>query len=253
MKIDISHKSNLHVTQTKKTYRCFWLILFSGAIIALCLYLAYQKQIWGFTKDFHAAQVAQLEQQNQSLLVVQKELSQLKQHILSLEHESTIQLASNKALSHKLLLVEDKLAIAQKKQLLYKDILSADGLKKGLVIQYFNIRKHQYDETERRYEYTLVLSHLAVGDTVVKGRYNIVIVGELAGKEKRYSHQDISTNGGVATNHFSLKYYQSLEGDILLPAGFIPKKIELSIVPTSKKYAGKKKNYKWLPLLNSGI
>jgi len=246
MKIDISNKSGLHLTQ-EKSYRCFWLILFLASLVILSLYLLYQKQIWGFTNDFYDS----LAVQDKALTTLQKDLAHLKQQLLGLEHERTIQLASNKSLSRQLLVSEEKLAKVQKKQSLYDDILSVDGFKKGLVIQYFGVNKDKRDETGRRYTYTLVLSHSTRRGTVVNGHYQLLIVGQLKGNKKSFRHTEIAADTTVSHDRFSLKYYQSLEGGIVLPEGFIPKKIKLSLLPLTKEYAKKTKSYQWLPLLNS--
>ena len=90
------------------------------------------------------------------------------------------------------------------------------------------------------------MSHLTRRGTVVNGHYQLLIVGQLKGNKKSFRHTEIAADT-VSHDRFSLKYYQSLEGGIVLPEGFTPKKIKLSL------YAKKTKSYQWLPLLNSSI
>lgn len=129
----------------------------------------------------------------------------------------------------------------------YRGIVAPRGDSEGgLNIQSFRIEKLPGEQT---YRFKLVLTQLAKMDAPVKGRVRIDISGVKDGKPMSLSLAEVSS-GGAPTLDLKFKYFQTVEGSMVLPAGFAPTNVTVEIAPTGGKLAGFNKNFVWESLLN---
>jgi hypothetical protein len=77
----------------------------------------------------------------------------------------------------------------------------------------------------------------------------IRIEGNKKGKSISFTHHELAADGIEAGRKFSLKYYQSIEGDLILPLGFNAEKVILWVVPKDKNLDTQRKTYQWKPLI----
>lgn len=129
----------------------------------------------------------------------------------------------------------------------YRGIVAPRGDSEGgLNIQSFRIEK---SPEEYAYRFKLVLTQLAKMDAPVKGRVRIDISGVKEGKPTTLSLAEIS-NGAAPSLDLKFKYFQTVEGNIVLPIGFAPTNVAVEIAPAGGKLAGFNKNFAWEALLN---
>ncbi len=247
MKLDINKDINLQLHAPGDKPKCLIMLTSIVLIAGLVIFLAYRNGYWLFNHDIENSQ---LNTRNAKLGQLHQGFDQLKKELIALSQENAVQQATNKALNRKLLMIEDELTATRKKQLLYADILSSDDLNKGLHIRHFDMRKKANNQGKRRYHYTVILSQAKGGKKIIKGQYVIRITGTEKGKTLSYTHRDLAADGIEAERKFSLKYYQSLEGDIVLPDDFKPNKVTLWIIPKNRQLKTQRKAYQWEPLVS---
>ncbi len=247
MKLDINKDIGIQLPAPNEKSRYLMTLLSALLIAGLVIFGLYKNNYWMFTDDIQGRKIAG---SSLELTELQEKFNDLKRELIALSRENSIQQATNKALNREMLEVEEELTAARKNQLLYDDILSADNLSKGLHIRHFDMREKDSNETDDRYHYTVILSQVRGEKKILKGQYVIRITGKEEGKNRSYSHRELAADGVEAERKFSLKYYQSLEGDIILPEGFSPDKVTLWIIPKDKKYSTIRKAYQWKPLVN---
>ncbi len=247
MKLDIDKNIGMNLPAPSNKSRCLITLLSMLLVLGLTAFGLYQKNYWLLKSDM---QQQRIESDSVELKVLQEQFNGLKKELIALSRENSIQQSTNKALNRKMLEVEDELTAARKNQLLYHDILSADELNKGLHIRHFDLREKGSEASAKRYHYTLILSQVRGGKKIIKGQYVIRITGTENGKKKSYSHRELAADGIEAEKNFSLKYYQSLEGDLIIPESFNAEKVTLWIIPKNKKYSTKRKAYQWKPLVD---
>jgi hypothetical protein len=190
-----------------------------------------------------------LERQSTSITELENELGIVRR-------EKAIQKTANEELNKQLLLAEQKLSEAEEQLLLYGNILSTKDLEAGLRIQHFGIKMIKVDnegqklDSDRYYRYSLVLSNIRNDETTtVTGNFEITLTGQEKGKKASVSlsHLDLPLKENQAVSRFSLKYYKSLDGELLLPEGFSPKKVSVVVKPKDGKAL--EESYKWNTLL----
>lgn len=143
--------------------------------------------------------------------------------------------------------LQDRVREVEKENEFYRGIMNPAGEKSGLQIDSVNVVAYG---SEDRYRVRAILTQLRRHDRNAKGRLQLSIVGEGgsievfpgqadAGKagSKTRSGTNSSTGGSgaadssVSANRFDFQYFQNLETDVQLPAGFRPREIRVIATP----------------------
>ncbi|MBU2879418.1 MULTISPECIES: DUF6776 family protein [Alteromonadaceae] len=103
----------------------------------------------------------------------------------------------------------------------YQRVMAPELEQDGFVIEAFEIKKSLSD---RAYWFELVLMQQDKIKNVVKGSIEVSIIGSEAGKPKQYSLSELVTQESSELS-FSFKYFQTIQGEMILPQNFSPEKI----------------------------
>jgi hypothetical protein len=79
--------------------------------------------------------------------------------------------------------------------------------------------------------------------SVAYGNIAFSVEGTEQGKEKEYTLAQLSDINKEL--RFRFKYFQSFEGDIALPEGFIPSKVNLVVKPRSRRHKQLTESIDW--------
>ena len=105
----------------------------------------------------------------------------------------------------------------------------------GLIIAEFNVTK---TDGLGRYHYKAVFRQAGAGDRVLEGKVEIAIAGEFEQQRQVLSLASILPENKSFDPALEFRYFQNLEGEFILPDGFIPEQVEVkaeSSKPTSIK------------------
>ncbi len=131
----------------------------------------------------------------------------------------------------------------------YKGLMAPTEREQGLGIRSWEL----YSGSEpRRLQFKLVLQQLAVKHTVLKGAVTVDVVGKMAGEEKTLSLDVLSDQIDKRDMPLRFKYFQSIDGELLLPEGFEPNRVAIVARATSPKAVKVEKHYGWI-LQNSDV
>lgn len=87
----------------------------------------------------------------------------------------------------------------------------------------------------RGYKFKLVVQKLAVNDEVFKGTLKVNIAGTRDGESIVIPLHKVSVQMAEEAIPVSFKYFRSIEGDLLLPEGFRPERVIVSIKSMDSK------------------
>lgn len=164
-------------------------------------------------------------------------IKQLEDQLVSTKREQQVQVVANDELSKKLAASVADLATEREKLVLYESILAPADLEQGLHIQHFGIKSRLVDGEGKKvdglYQYHLVLANIKGGESVLDGTYSITFSGKQEGKTVSVSIKDVAPAGEKFNDGFSVKHYQSLEGNFSLPKNFTPESVILKVSPAS--------------------
>jgi hypothetical protein len=85
------------------------------------------------------------------------------------------------------------------------------------------------------FNYSLTVQKLATREVDFSGFLEFRIVGKQGEKSLQLSLYQVSTQVTAPSIPLNLKYFQTLQGDLTLPADFVPQTVELVVKTTDQK------------------
>lgn len=125
----------------------------------------------------------------------------------------------------------------------YRGIVSPKGAAQGLHLQRFKIEPNG---KKRGYRYKVILTQVLKNDRTARGAIAINIEGRQGDETKVLSLHEV-TEKSIRQLEYRFKYFQSMEGDIQLPAGFKPSRLTVSVIPGNNQNAREpfEKTFDW--------
>lgn len=94
------------------------------------------------------------------------------------------------------------------------------------------------------YRYGFTVSKMAKGNRTIKGSVYVTVHGQQDGEKKKLALSKL-TSGKVKSHRLGFKHFQAIEGDLTLPAGFIPKSFVIEVNPSVNSYKKMNKTFDW--------
>jgi Family of unknown function (DUF6776) len=91
----------------------------------------------------------------------------------------------------------------------------------------------------------LVLVQAAQHDQVISGVVNLSVDGAQGGKPVSYELKRLVSDSEPVPMAFSFKYFQSLERELLLPAGFVPERVNVEVTPSGRQAKAIRQSFDW--------
>jgi len=177
-----------------------------------------------------------------------RENSELREKNAVLERTSQVDKESYNATSENLKSLQNELLELKEQVAFYRGIVAPTEAASGLVI-----RDLKFDSLggENGYHFKLVLTQVMKNEYLVRGRVEVLIDGLQAGKQKQLTLPQVS-DGKLSDLTMEFKYFQNIEGDIVLPNGFVPSSVTVDLIPSGKGRARIKKNFEWADITDRG-
>jgi len=124
----------------------------------------------------------------------------------------------------------------------YRGIVSPTQNAAGLNITSFKLNKLG---GESAYHFKLVLTQVKQNNRTIRGKANIMINGLLNGESKKLDVADLL---GKSKRDLDLrfKYFQTIEGDVVLPEGFVPSQVLVDLRPVGQGQSAISHTYNWM-------
>jgi len=145
--------------------------------------------------------------------------------------------ASLQAMQAEILELEEEVAF-------YRSIVAPGETSAGLRIQRFGIEP----TGEQGYLYKLVLTQVKKNTRTIKGKVVMQVEGVRDGKPHKYNLTSLSATGQKQLD-FRFKYFQSFEGNLVLPEGFVANRVHIKV---SSKRKTVEKSFAWPQNHNGG-
>lgn len=179
------------------------------------------------------------DQQQQKYDALLEETEGLRQQLANLKLNADIDQQANKDIRRQLMQQTIQIAALERDISVYRSMMSSgrNANPQGISIGVFHVGKAQQGDA---FHYKLVLQKLAAMDDPFQGNLNIKISGvqTLEGEDKprSISLHELSDEFTDEQIPLSFKYFQNIEGDLVLPGGFKPEKIQLLVKSSSRKH-----------------
>ncbi len=201
-----------------------------GRVLAWCLaalavaWLAFGA--WGAWKGLRATSapgadvVAQSEAQR-------KRIGELEQQVATLTRSDQISRDANTDLQGALAERDEEIAGLRADVAFYERFVGATAQRRGLNVHELKLQA----QGDQAWHFTATLVQNLNRGAVNAGRVHLAVEGTQGGKLRRLGWPDLRQQANAPGVAYSFKYFQRVEGDFVLPAGFVPKRVTVRLEP----------------------
>lgn len=191
---------------------------------------------------FDAAEADRVRQrQADEIGTLTRQNRELRERIALLERSSEIDREAREQVQANLAAMQDEVLELREELAFYRGIVSPEDAQTGLRIQSFRLSN---GPAEGLYHFRLVLIQAIKHDRRASGRVDVVVHGVRNGEPVSVPLQELVT-GEVDELNYSFKYFQDFEGDIRLPEGFAPARVDIAVLPGGRDRDAIRRTIDW--------
>jgi hypothetical protein len=158
----------------------------------------------------------------------QAAIDALEQRVATLARSDQISREANTDLQGALAERDEEIAGLRADVAFYERFVGATGQRRGLTVHELKLQP----QTDQAWHFTATLTQNLNRGAVSSGRLTLSVEGTLDGRLKRVSWSELRQQLDVPGTQYSFKYFQQVEGDIVLPPGFQPVRVHVRLAPS---------------------
>ncbi len=222
----------------------FTLLLLTGVAVSAAGGWGYAYYTTVLTQQGEQAEKHELSAQ---LTDLRQENEALKRQIAILDRSSAVDQQTGAELQETLTALRQRVAQLEEDVLFYRQVVEEETEETGLVIGQLDI---DVTRSPDRYRYKLVMRQQdADGDTYLTGHVNFNLVGQLQDQQVILPLRDLSEFEDELDIRLRFKYFQNIEGELALPEGFQPDRIQIAAVATEPVSKRISEDFGWVVAL----
>ena len=194
---------------------------------ATLLLLALVFGAWGVWKVFAAADASQ--PTPAQLRALQNRIDELEQSAATLSRSDQISRDANRDLQSTLAERDEEISGLRADVAFYERFVGATAQRRGLAVHELQLAP----QSDQGWHFIATLTQNLNRGAVNAGRLQVAVEGTHDGKLQRLAWADLRQQANAPGVDYSFKYFQQVEGDFVLPAGFKPSRVAVRLVPQS--------------------
>jgi len=172
------------------------------------------------------------------------EAEQYRQEVENLRLGAQVDQHANENVRQEVIQLKATIAELEENVTFYRGLMSPTVNKRGLTIGSLDVIA---TGAPRHYQYKLVIQQLASNHRQLQGNAEFTVVGrDSDGSVRSIALKDLSPDVAGEQIRLRFKYFQNLAGEMVLPEGFTPERIELVAKSTGKDAVEVEKKFGWL-------
>lgn len=176
-----------------------------------------------------------------------EESRRLRERIAILERASQVDKKGYSEVERSLRQAQDEILELKQEVAFYRGIVAPGEAASGLNITSFRVTSIG---EQRAYRFKLVITQLKTNNRMVKGNVRISLEGIRNEQQVKLGLKDIS-GGALDKLKLRFKYFQNIEGEIVLPVGFLPSRVRVEVMPAGKGGTRLKKTFDWSDIIST--
>ena len=157
----------------------------------------------------------------------QRRIESLEQQVATLSRSDQISRDANRDLQATVSERDEEIAGLRADVAFYERFVGATAQRRGLSVHELTLQP----QDEQAWHFTATLTQNLNRGAVNAGRLLVSVEGTEAGKLRRLAWSDLRQQPNAPGVDYSFKYFQQVEGDLLLPPGFKPVRVIARVVP----------------------
>jgi len=163
------------------------------------------------------------------------ELRKLRQQVTTLKRSDQISRNANIGLQQTLAEREEEVSGLRADVDFYERLVGSTGQRQGLRVHEVKFEQ----EAGGTWHYTVTLTQNLNRGAISKGGMRFAVEGVRAGKLERIKWDDLLQKKNAPAKAFSFRYFQQIDDSIMLPAGFTPQRVKVSLS------GGQEQDFEW--------
>jgi hypothetical protein len=189
--------------------------------------------------------IAERDRLQQAHATAETKVSALKQRVANLTLGSEVDRKATEQVRGEVVELNNRIAEIERDNTFYRDLMRPESDDQGISVVAPVLAP--YSGIPHAYEYKMVVKQQSANRSLVVGYLEFTLIGvNTEGKSKRFSLYQLSSTVTSEKIKLNFRYFQRLEGQLILPAAFTPKRIELKIVSLKPKKALIEKTFNWI-------
>lgn len=180
-----------------------------------------------------------------SLAALRTRSDRLSQEVSTLRRSDQISRDANRDLERTLAERDEEIASLRADIAFYERFVGATGQRRGLSVHDLEMRRQDGDA----WHFVATLTQNVNRGAVNSGRLTLSIEGTRHDRMERLSWTTLRKQPNAPGAEYSFKYFQQLEGEVLLPADFKPLRVTVRLVPQGG--AAVEQSFPWPETLHS--
>lgn len=153
------------------------------------------------------------------------ERESLKQQVATLSRSDQISRAANLEVQQTLAERDEEVAALRADVEFYERLVGATGQRRGLAVHSAEFQP----EAGGSWRYAITLTQNLNRGAISSGRMRFAVEGVAAGELKTLDWGTLRQADATPGQEYSFRYFQRLEGSVVLPAGFTPQRVRISL------------------------
>ena len=204
--------------------------------------------LYGYYQSLRAQDTVQDErdQLTTEISALRSQNSDLSRQVAILDRSSVMDQRATVEVQVTIRNLRKQLAQLQQDVVFYRQVVSNETVDTGLIVGQMDI----YGTSDPdRFRYKLVMRQQdADGDSYLRGHVNVNLVGRRGDEQMIFALRDISDEQDQLDIRLGFKYFQTIEGELALPAGFEPERIQIVAVATEPVGKSIDQYFSWMVL-----
>jgi len=177
----------------------------------------------------------------QQVLNAQQQVEAQNQQITMLERGREIDGMAKQEIQATIIELENNLALYKKDVAFYKNIMAPSGDDKGLQVQKLDLSPGAAEQT---FKYKLVLTQVADNTSYIEGLVAVNLIGTTGDTREILPLRDVKGAEDLGVK-FRFRYFQNIEGELVLPEGFQPAQVQVVAQASGKKATKIERTFDW--------
>lgn len=168
------------------------------------------------------------------------DLDALKQKLANTERAEFISRSANNQIQTALAEKDEQIAGLKADLDFYERLVGSSGRRHGLIVHDAEFAP----ASDGAWRYTITLTQNINRGGTTTGQMRFEVDGVSAGKLRTVRWNELLQDPGAPGQKFAFRYFQQLEGAVMLPAGFSPQRVRVTL---KGSFGGIEKSFSWEP------
>ncbi|GGC70632.1 DUF6776 family protein [Marinobacter halophilus] len=184
----------------------------------------------------------------QDVDALQDQFRKARQQLVNLERGRAIDEQAMREARNTIVGLETRIAELEADLTFYRNIMAPSETSKGLQVDSFMLVAARGDST---YRFKMVLTQVGNNNSFITGQVAINVIGTLGGEREVIALRDLSEDIEDLGVRFRFRYFQDVEGTLVLPGDFEPLEIQVVAQAQGSNASKAERTFDWTKLTES--